>query len=199
MTISVYADPSGNYATMSIGGSEKLRLNSDGTATLSGVPVLRSALIATKNATGNFVDFTSATSSGIPTWAKKVKVVFNNVGTPGVYDVKVQLYAANSLVTTGYTSSVIYLVGGTNPVFQGHTSAVWVVGSGVSTILSGKCTLDLQTGNTWVSTGQVQRLNDTACQISSGQIALGDQLTGIRIEATSGTFDAGSISVYVEG
>ena len=199
MTVSVYADPSGSYATMSIGGSEKFRLNSDGTATLSGAPVLRSALVATKSATGNFVDFTSATNSGIPSWAKKVKIVFNGVGTPGVYDVKVQLYAANTLVTTGYTSSVVYLVGGVSPVFQGHTSAVWVVGSSTATVVSGKCELDLQTSNTWVATGQVQRLNDSACQIASGQISLAGILTGLRIEATSGTFDAGSISVYVEG
>lgn len=199
MPISVFSATDGSYATLSLNGSEKLRLNADGSATVGGVSILRSALIATKNATGNFVDFTAATSSGIPSWAKKVKIIFNNVGTPGIYDIKVQLYASNSLVTTGYTSSALYLPGGTNPIFAGHTTAVWVVGSGASTILSGKCELDIQTSNTWVATGQTQRFNDSACQISSGQIALSGVLTGIRVEATSGTFDTGSISVYVEG
>ena len=106
MTISVYADPSGNYATMSIGGSEKFRLNSDGTATLGGVPVQRMLNLGTKTTTsGTAIDFSSGDGTGIPSWAKKITVMLNGVSTNGNGSVTIYLGANGSLETSGYAGS----------------------------------------------------------------------------------------------
>lgn len=200
MTISVFSAADGSYGTISLNGSEKLRLNADGSATLGGAPVQRMLSLGTKATTsGTSIDFSPADGTGIPSWAKKITILFNQVGTPGVVGVRVQFFTNGVLTTGGYTSTACYLSSWQVPVTASHTTGVWVFGSGAATLLNGSCTLDNVAGNTWVASGTVQRVNDGACQISAGQIPLTGVATGIRIEAVSGSFDAGSISVVVEG
>jgi hypothetical protein len=50
---------------------------------------------------GTFVDFT-----GIPSWAKRITVMFNGVSTNGTSTFQIQVGTSAGVETTGYVSSV---------------------------------------------------------------------------------------------
>lgn len=197
MTVSVYADPSGDYATMSIGGSEKFRLNSDGTATLGGVPVQRMLTLGTKVTTsGLAVDFT-----GIPSWAKKITVMLNGVSTNGAANWLVQLGTSGGLISTGYVNASSYILstpasGVNTPV----TSGFQIASSGAANVCTGVLGCYLMGGDIWVSTGVIGHPGVFTLH-TTASVALGAPISRVRLTTDNGTdtFDAGSISVYVEG
>ena len=202
MTVSVYADPSGNYATMSIGGSEKFRLNSDGTATLGGAPVDRFLTLGSKATTsGTSVEFSPADSTGIPSWAKKVTVIFDDVSTSGGDQVVVHMGTSSAYETTGYQGASGYI----NTVAGG--AVAFAIGSGISirltsasSVRSGQITLHRSSGDSWVLSGQLSDPTGSLGYIC-GKKVVSSALTRIRITTINGTdtFDAGNVSVYVEG
>lgn len=193
----------------SVAMTDELELAGNAAGALGAVPKQQAESIATA-AVANRMQYSltasQATTSGsavdfvgIPSWAKRITVLFNGFGTSTVNDIRVQVYVDGVLKTTGYSATACYLPGGAYPVTATHSTTIWVVGSGTSTLVNGAAVLNLVSGSTWVSYGTVQRLNDSACQLSAGQAALSGALTGIRVDASGGTFDAGSISVLIEG
>lgn len=201
MTISVYADPSGNYATMSIGGSEKFRLNSDGTATLDGAPVQRMLNLGTKTTTsGTAIDFSPGDGTGIPSWAKKITVMFNGVSTNGAGNYLVQLGTSGGVVTAGYANAGTFIVGsaaGTNSVV---TTGVLVASSAATNAITGMTAMVSMGNNVWLSNGIVGMPGSFTLHFA-GSASPGAAVTSVRITTVNGTdvFDAGSVSVLVEG
>lgn len=199
MSVSIQADVGGTSGTVKVNSNTAFTFDSAGvlnatTVQHNGVATERISLGTSVSATGSVVDFT-----GIPSWAKKITVMFSQVGTPNSYDIRVQLFANGSLVTSGYTTTACYIPNGVSPITATHSTGVWVIGSSTNTFVNGACVLNKFSGNTWVSSGVVQRLNDSACQISAGQAPLAGVLTGVRVEAVSGSFDAGSVNILIEG
>lgn len=147
-------------------------------------------------ASGSSVDFTS-----IPSWVKRITVMFQGVSTNGTSNVIVQL-GAGSVTTSGYS--------GYNARFGAASNAYTALSSGfllenansATTTAVGALTLVNITGNTFVCTGMTTNsgsANESA--VVSGSIALSGTLDRVRITTVGGTdtFDAGTINILYEG
>ena len=148
---------------------------------------------AVASTSGTSIDFT-----GIPSWAKRVTVMFNGVSTNGTSVVLVQL-GNTSFVTSGYASiasgftvTSANTLGFTTGFSTGDTSSAAMVRFGAMVISN-------VSGNTWVADGGLA-LQGLGKHIFSGGIALSGTLDRVRITTVNGTdtFDAGSINIMWE-
>jgi hypothetical protein len=176
--------PSGN-------GSAGNILGTDGAGNLSWVNG-RMVLETAKTATGTSVDFT-----GIPSWVKRVTVMFDQVSLSGTSNYLIQLGDSGGIENTGYTSGVIQA---TN---QGTATDGFIasVGLTAASVTSGAARIQLLTGNTWAFDGGfVAPAVPRVCN-ASGSKTLSGTLDRIRITTVNGTdtFDAGSINILYEG
>ena len=148
-----------------------------------------------KSATGTSVDFTD-----IPSWAKRITVIFSEVSTDGTSTPLIQLGDAGGIETTGYVSTSMQV--STATASSGNSTAGFVIRSILAAnILSGTYTFYLIDGATysWVGNG-IFKASTVISSFSSGSKALSDTLTQIRITTANGTdsFDAGSINILYE-
>jgi hypothetical protein len=156
---------------------------------------------AVASTSGTSIDFTS-----IPSWVKRLTLIFNGVSTSGTSNIQIQLGtgAGPTFTTTGYTGYNVRS-GGSSPYnFYTANSAGFLIDASVttSTTIIGSCVLLNITGNTWVANGQItenQATNGSA--LVSGAIALAAAFTAVRITTAAGTdtFDAGTINILYEG
>jgi hypothetical protein len=146
---------------------------------------------AVASTSGTSIDFTS-----IPSWVKRITVMFNAISTTGTSNYQVQI-GAGSVTTSGYTSGSTEGTAGaiSTTGFTAFQSPV------AARTYSGVMTITLITGNTWVYSSVLACVSNaqTATQ-AAGNIALGGTLDRVRITTVSGdTFDAGSINILYEG
>jgi hypothetical protein len=151
------------------------------------------ALIASTS--GTAIDFT-----GIPSSAKRIHILFNQVSTNGASSFMVQIGPSGGAETTGYTAVESRLSGGS--VVAGSTTAGFrFYDSGSSSSYSGILTLCLHDAgnNVWTADG---RLVDGGSQIhtSTGRKALAGVLARVRVITGNGTdaFDGGSINIIYD-
>jgi hypothetical protein len=153
---------------------------------------------AQASTSGTAINFT-----GIPSWAKRVTVMFNEVSTNGTSIVQIQL-GASSFSTSGYKSNAGY---GSSAAIQyaTATSGFIVEPSGQAAIgaaRSGTYTFVLIGSNVWVGSGinaDASIAAPTSCAGNSP--ALSGTLDRIRLTTVNGTdtFDAGTINIIYEG
>jgi len=177
--------PTGNGTTDQV-------LSGNGSGALSWVDRGRMVLETAKTTTsGTSIDFT-----GIPSWVKKITVMFNNVSLSGTDSLLVQV-GAGSITTTGYTGSGSY---GTNNTGLASTSGfVFTVGTAAAG-LYGHMLITNLSSNTWLNSHQGFLAGTTVSEIGGGSIALSGTLDRLRITPTgSNTFDAGSVNILYEG
>jgi hypothetical protein len=148
---------------------------------------------AVASTSGTSIDFT-----GIPSWVKRITVMFNGVSTNGTSFNQIQI-GSGSFTTSGYASQ-----------FWGGAaaSAVITTGFGIFSLssagnsFSGAVVLTNITGNTWVCNGNLAFISTTSVGWSSAgnSSALGGALDRVRITTVNGTdtFDAGSINILYE-
>jgi hypothetical protein len=143
---------------------------------------------------GTTVDFT-----GIPTWAKKITVIFNGVSTNGAAVPLIQL-GNGSIITTGYIGSAQNITTSPSSVVTAASTGFPVTSTSASNTLYGLCTFVNITSNTWVVSGTLYT-NSTATNIINGSLALSGTLDRIRLTTVGGTdaFDAGSVNILIEG
>jgi len=141
---------------------------------------------------GSAVDFT-----GIPSWAKRITVMLNGVSVSALDGVSLQLRTAAGVVSSGYEAVSAFTPNGT-PAAQADTTKLLFCGASAATEVSGVWRAHLAGGLTWVGDGAVYRKGDTAYQTSAGRVTLESELTGVRI-VTGAAFDAGSVSILIEG
>ena len=147
---------------------------------------------AVASTSGTSIDFT-----GIPSWVKRITVMYAGVSTNGNSNWTLQLGDAGGFETTGYSGSCEYLednAGGTTFSTSFLTAISW----SSAYACSGTVVLTNVSGNTWVENGVIST-GVTSAALSSGSKTLSDVLTQIRISsATPDTFDAGSINILYE-
>ena len=175
-------------------GSADQVLSTNGTGTLSFVDRGRMVLETAKASTsGTSVDFT-----GIPSWVKRVTVMFNGVSTNGTSKLIAQLGTSSGVVSTGYASVAL--------VF-GSAASAYTTGFGVddrassTAVRYGMLLISNITGNTWASSANVANTDATVGSSAAGGVALSGTLDRLRITTVNGTdtFDAGSINILYEG
>jgi hypothetical protein len=143
---------------------------------------------------------TSINFTDIPSWVKRITVMFNGVSTSGTSIRQAQL-GAGSVTTSGYTSSGFGWTGGTN----GVASTTGIIFDGqapvAATAYNAVMTINNFGNNTWVASSLIAATTGTVQQfISTGAITLSGTLDRVRITTVNGTdtFDAGSINILYE-
>lgn len=152
--------------------------------------------VTVQNSTsGTSIDFT-----GIPSWAKRITVMFNGVSTNGTSNYIIQLGISTGVETTGY--AVYASVIGSNSV----SSSVFNNGFGVkisrtTEFAGGRVLLHNINGNTWIGDYAIADSSNAESFFGAGSKTLSGVLDRIRITTVNGTdtFDAGQINILVEG
>jgi hypothetical protein len=176
-------------------GSADQALVTNGSGTLSFADRGRMTLATAQNSTsGTSIDFTS-----IPSWVKRITVMFNGVSTNGTSFVQVQL-GSGTFTTSGYSSAASDLAGSVST--STSTTGILFTRNGAAVdARTGMMRIANLTGNTWIAESASFLTNAAITNISSGQIALSATLDRVRITTVNGTdtFDAGSINILYEG
>jgi hypothetical protein len=168
-----------------------------GTAVVNGANSAIVSGTAVASTSGTSIDFT-----GIPSWVKRVTVMFNGVSQSGTSLGIIQLGDAGGVETSGYLgfASFVSTVASTNS----FTSGFGYMTVGVAAeAFSGMLILALEdvSSNTWVMSGTVARsAGGNGVSLASGSKSLSGTLDRVRITTVNGTdtFDAGSINILYE-
>ena len=155
---------------------------------------------AVASTSGTSIDFTS-----IPSWVKRITVMFNGVSTNGTSQPLIQLGVSGTPETTSYTS-MASMVTTTNNVTRGATAttgfAYFYQGSAAG-VYSGSVTISSLGSNIWTCSGSVVDIPNLANSTVSGVKSLAGTLNMIRITTVGSpptdTFDAGTINIMYEG
>jgi hypothetical protein len=157
--------------------------------TPTGVGVLTSAT-AQASTSGTSIDFT-----GIPSWAKRITVMFSGVSTNTNTELLLQI-GSGSFETSGYLSGAGNRGGDTT------STAGFVVtrGFGASENASGYISLVTLGSNVWASSGVLCPTASGTFFGSGGNKTTSGVVDRLRITTVSGTatFDAGSINILFE-
>ena len=148
---------------------------------------------AATTTSGTTVDFT-----GIPSWVKRITVVFQGVSTSGTSVVQIQLGTGS---TPTYTTSGYLGAGNTTTAYANATTGIYTAqSSAAADVRHGQFVISNISGNAWVATGMIALSNGASMTSGSGSVSLGAALTAVRITTVNGTdtFDAGSINILYE-
>ena len=145
---------------------------------------------------GTSVDFT-----GIPSWVKRITVMFNGVSTSGTSVVQVQV-GSTTVSTSGYAANYGNTTSSSIATLAITTGFGLNANSAANDLRSGIMTLALIGSNTWVANSLVGITNTTNTGFGGGvSPALSGTLDRIRLTTVNGTdtFDAGSVNILYEG
>jgi hypothetical protein len=144
-------------------------------------------------ASGTAVNFT-----GIPSWVKRITVMFNGVSTNGSSIIQMQLGDSGGIETTGYSGQSWAASVSSGVV----TSGLYIsTTNAAANVFLGTVQFVLQTGTTWVGTGILNVSNGANVGYQTMSVkTLSDTLTQVRITTVNGTdtFDAGTINILYE-
>jgi hypothetical protein len=155
-----------------------------------------SSATAQASTSGTSIDFT-----GIPSWVKRITVMFDGVSLNGNSSPIIQLGDSGGVETTGYKSSSAYLLGGTASNQVNSTSGIILFAEGSSNTISGSVVFINFSSNTWLANGSWDYDNLTGYVAwAVGEKTLSATLDRVRITTANGTdaFDAGSINILYE-
>jgi hypothetical protein len=153
---------------------------------------------AVASTSGTSIDFTS-----IPSWVKRITVMFTGLSTNGSSIPVIQLGTSSGIESSSYAGTA----GGSDAVNGNSVSQMSVgfnlndvQGSGIT--LAGNIQICLQSAstNTWCANGSLGNTASTTCYWMGGRKALSGALDRVRITTVNGTdtFDAGSINILYE-
>jgi hypothetical protein len=162
------------------------------TAYVDGKMVLGTAVATTS---GTSIDFT-----GIPSWVKRVTIMFNGISTNGSSNYLVQV-GSGSVTTSGYLSSSAYIGASNTTGAANYTNGFGLMLGSSANISHGHMVITLVSSNTYTSSHAVGLSSSTYSLVGAGSVTLSGVLDRIRITTANGTdtFDAGSINIMYEG
>ena len=169
-------------------------LSVSGTTTLGamGSSVITSGT-AVASTSGTSIDFTS-----IPSWVKRITVMFAGVSTSGTSVILLQLGISSGVESSGYTAASYNETGGTGSTSTAGFSVNQV--SIAASAYNGAVTISAMGSNIFVATGSIYRSGTAGAAYMAGTKTLAGTLDRIRITTVNGTdtFDAGSINILYE-
>jgi hypothetical protein len=194
-SVVISGDTSGaiTVSAPAVAGTNTLTLQA-ATAT-SAINTLGTALAYNWNGltTNTSLDFT-----GLPSWIKRITVMFGGVSTNSTSNLLVQLGYQNPVTSTGYVSTCAYNGAGTLQSAN-STAGFVIVTQNASQTVYGQLIISLIGSNIWVASGNVTN-STTASAMLSGGVTLSGTLDRVRITSvTPDTFDAGSVNILYEG
>lgn len=168
--------------------------------TITGTPVMGASVI-TSGTLQNTTSGTSITFSSIPSWVKRITVMFNGVRTSGTSIPIIQI-GSGSVTTSGYASAGSILAA--SGIASTGTTVGFPTAGGVSdtstTTRYGSMTLNLVNGNTWIADSVIADSANGFMRLGGGGLALSGALDRIQLTTVNGTdtFTAGSINIQYE-
>jgi hypothetical protein len=151
-------------------------------------PIVSGTAVASTS--GTSIDFT-----GIPSWAKRITVLFNGVSTSGASNPLIQLGDSGGIENTGY----VYATGNSDGAGTTTSTAGFIFRSGTAAnLIFGSLVITLFNGNIWMAAHNIAFANIAGW--GAGSKTLSDVLDRVRITTVNGTdtFDAGSINILYE-
>lgn len=182
-----------SLAVPAVAGTNTITFPSgSGTVTVNGLNSNIVSGTAVASTSGTTIDFT-----GIPSWAKRITVMFNGVSLNSANNLIVQLGTSSGVTSTGYlsTSSRVAATVQTSSVTNGFN-----INNAIATeVVSGLMTITNISGNIWISSHSM-KLSTGTTGSGGGDVTLGGVLDRVRITSVNGTdtFDAGSINILYE-
>lgn len=151
---------------------------------------------AKASTSGTSIDFT-----GIPSWVKRITVMFSGVSTNGTGNLQIQLGTSGGIQITGYLSEADQAGTGVNAT----TGFILTRSIGATSINHGIATIALIDSSTglFACSGTLARSDTASGSFFGGSKSLSGTLDRIRIiGSTTGnpadTFDAGTINIIYE-
>ncbi len=189
--------------------------STSGTITLAAPAVAGSntqTLVATTGTLAPIVSGTSQTApftapntscdfTSIPSWVKRITVMFSGVSTNGTSNLLFQLGDSGGVETTGYVTG--YTAFSASALTSATETGGFRLGPGsaaAAQTLSGLVVFTYIGSNLWVGSGNMSRTDAGSSGICNGAKTLSDTLDRVRITTVNGldTFDAGTINILYE-
>ena len=146
---------------------------------------------AVASTSGTSIDFT-----GIPSYVKRITVMFAGVSTNGASFKRVQIGTSGGIETTGYLGS-----DSQNAIPATTTGGFDIASNAAPDVLHGAMMLMNISGNTWVCVLMTGKSDYGTIHTGGFSKPLAGTLDRVRITTVNGTdtFDAGSINILYEG
>jgi hypothetical protein len=161
----------------------------NGTTGITGAPLNSGTAVASTS--GTAIEFT-----GIPSWVKRITVMYSGVSLSGTSNPIIQL-GSTTYTTSGYLGSA-----STGAGTAANMSAGFIISNATAAAdtAHGISTLTTLNGLIWTYTSIISYSNQAATRYASGSITMAGTVDRLRIQATNGsdTFDAGTINILYE-
>ena len=193
------APPASGTATFTIASpatnTDRTLTLPDATGTVATLGTSLTLGTAQSSTSGTAIDFT-----GIPSWAKRVTVMFSGVSTSGTSYWQVRV-GSGSFATTGYAASSSSIYGTNLAAVTSATTGFVMLTANAGAVASGHMTLTNISGNAWAASHCFGDSTGSAAFCGGGSITLSGTLDRVRITTVNGTdtFDAGTINIMWEG
>ena len=212
--ISAPATAGNNTLTLPTGnGSNGQFMQTDGSGNLTFATALTTAPVTSVNTftgavqsvivSGTAVASTSGTSitfTGIPSWAKRITVMFAGVSTNGTSNYLVQLVTGGGTISSGYNSGCNGgTVGvGTATATNGFLATATI--NSASDLQGGVMTISNVTSNIWCYSSVINTASSSGrFQSGGGNVNAGAAVTGVIVTTVSAnTFATGNINIQYE-
>jgi hypothetical protein len=149
---------------------------------------------AVASTSGTSIDFTS-----IPSWVKRITVMFNGVSPSGAGYFGLLQVGSGSVASSGYVSTM-FTASASNTLTSFTAGFGFYNLSAASDTINGTIVLTTLGSNAWVASGTLTQSGTTRAITTAGNITLGGTLDRVRITTSNGTdtFDAGSVNILFE-
>ncbi len=181
-------------AAIQVGGSDAITITSGLVVSMNGgavYPLVSGTAVASTS--GTSIDFT-----GIPSTAKRITVMFDQVSGSGTSPFQIQI-GSGTIATTGYLGNVWEANTSNVNISSGFQLRVNNVGTNT---ISGTVMITLLNAatNIWTAIGSTARTATADIALLAGSKTLAGTLDRVRITAVNGTdtFDAGSVNILWE-
>lgn len=169
------------------------------TGRVPSVSSLRGGLLV--NATMQTASGSSVPFSSIPSWVKRITVMFSGVSLSGTDNYLIQLGDSGGLETSGYVSNSGVIQNGGSSTTASSTSGFLILSGNASGTSYGAMTLTLMDAatNLWAATHCIGRGDGALPIYGAGTKALSATLDRLSVIPSGvNTFDAGSINILYE-
>lgn len=150
---------------------------------------------AVASTSGTAIDFT-----GIPSWVKRITVMFDAVSTSGTSELLVKIGTSSGIQSTGYAGNATYVGGGSLSINM--STGFTIRSDAAAETQHGLVTLGLINATTgvWCMSGVLGHSNEAYTVLSGGSKTLSGVLDRVQITSINGTdtFDAGLINIMYE-
>ena len=183
---------SGNLVAPSTSGNVLTSNGTTWTSVAGAYPLTSGTAVASTS--GTSIDFTS-----IPSWVKRITVMFNAVSTNGSSIVQVQI-GSGSVTTSGYAGSATGMGVGVTSNLYTSGLVLFTNNESSSAVRVGQAVITLVSGNIYSMSANTSLTDVATTSLTSSVVTLGGVLDRVRITTVNGTdtFDAGSINILYE-